>query len=186
MRLILLTVGASLVIGAVTGGSLRDFPTVRVRWWWLAAAGVALQLAVIRGSWAFPALEASFALLVVFAVANLRSPGFALILVGLALNALVISANQGMPVTLHAVEASGQQATLPELTADRDGQKHFLVPDGEHVPLLPLGDVVAIPRPVGQAVSIGDMFVHLGVAWFIVAAMRRRPARAPHSETAKA
>src|SRR5712692_5909562 len=102
MRLILLTIAVALLVGAVAGGSFRDFPVVRVRWWWLALAGVALQLVAVRGSWAFWVLESSFVVLVTFVVANLRAPGFALMFIGLALNAIVITANQGMPVTRHA------------------------------------------------------------------------------------
>ncbi len=185
MRLILLTIAVALLVGALAGGSLRDFPVVRIRWWGLALAGVALQLVVVRGAWAFWVLEISFVLLVTFVVANLRAPGFALILIGLALNAIVITANQGMPVTRHAIEASGQHGTLGELLSNGDGQKHFLA--GHGTVLLPLGDVIAIPRPIGQAVSIGDLFVHLGVAWFIVLGMRRQaePDPEPHPATVK-
>lgn len=175
MRLILLTMVASIVVGLAAGGSLRGFPHARPRWPWLALLGVALQLLLVSGPWAFAALLASFALLIAFAVTNLRLPGVALVLVGLSLNALVIGANGGMPVTRHALEASGQHGTLRELVEDGDGQKHLLADDGTI--LVFLGDAIPIPRPVAQAISVGDVFIHLGVAWFIVASMRRRRTR---------
>jgi len=172
MRLILLTVLAAVAIGTLAGGSLRAFPTVRIRWWWLALAGVAMQYVVVGGALALTLLLGSFAVLIVFALRNVRAPGFALVLVGLALNATVIGANQGMPVTRAALVASGQAETLPDLAADEDGRKHLLADDDTL--LLPLGDVIAIGGPVRQAISVGDICVHLGIAWFIVAAMRRR------------
>jgi hypothetical protein len=176
--LIVTTVAVAIVAGLVAGGSLRDFPTVRLRALWLALPGVALQYVVVRGSLAFPLLLASFACLLAFAGVNVRAPGFALILIGLALNTVVIAANRGMPVSREALVASGQGSTAKELTADTDGQKHFLANDG--TVLLPLGDVIAIPEPIGQAVSIGDIFVHAGIAWFIVMAVRKpRTAEAP-------
>jgi hypothetical protein len=179
--LIIGTVAVAIAIGLASGGSLRQFPTVRVRAMWLALAGVVLQYLVVRGSLAFPALLASFACLLVFAGVNVRAPGFALILIGLTLNTVVIAANRGMPVSRQALDASGQGGTIKELTTDTDGQKHFLAND--RTSLLPLGDVIAIPKPIGQVVSVGDILVHAGIAWFIVMAVRRpktveAPARA--------
>ena len=98
----------------------------------------------------------------------------------------MIAANQGMPVTLHALEASGQGDTAGELATNGDGQKHYLVVDGDGTRLLPLGDVIALGDPVRQAVSVGDIFVHLGIAWFIVMAMRRRDPEPEAVESAKA
>jgi hypothetical protein len=183
MRLIVLTVVVALVAGFLAGGSLREFPTVRTRWWGLALLGVAMQF-VTGGAVEIAFLIGSFAVLLVFVIANLRAPGFALILIGLALNATVIALNQGMPVTRAALLRSGQADTMTELVNDGDGQKHFLADDG--TVLLPLGDVIALGGPVRQVVSIGDIFVHLGVGWFIVVAMRRRdPVPSLEPETAE-
>ncbi len=174
VRLILLTVAVAAILGLSFGGSLQGFPAVRLRWWWLAIAGLALQLLPLSGTWATAALLASFAGMLAFAVANLSAPGFVLILIGLALNALVIGANQGMPVTRHALIASGQSATLDDLVAN-GGAKHHLA-DGGTI-MLPLGDVIAIPPPIAQAISVGDICVQLGAAWFVIGAMPRRARR---------
>ena len=172
MRLILLVVIGAIIAGYLSGGSLREFPTVRTRWWWLALAGVAMQLVTGGGTLETLLLLASFVVLLVYVAANLRAPGYALILLGLLLNFAVIAANQGMPVTREALVASGQTDTLPELASNAEGQKHFLAGDGTR--LLVLGDVIALGSPIRQAVSIGDILVHLGIGWFIVMAMRRR------------
>ena len=119
MRLILLTVVVALTIGLLAGGSLREFPTVKTRWWWLALVGVAMQFVTVGDGLETALLLGSFLVLVVFVAANLRAPGFPLVLVGLLLNAAVITANQGMPVTRHALEASGQADTLAELVDER-------------------------------------------------------------------
>jgi hypothetical protein len=175
---VVLILGAILVaiaIGLATGGRLRGLGIAPIRWVWVALVGVALQYLVIRGPWAFPVLLASFACLLAFALANVHQPGFAVILVGLALNALVIAANHGMPVTRAALADSGQSASAHELITDADGAKHRLAGDG--TVLLPLADVLGIPQPVGQAVSPGDLLVDLGIGWFVVAAMRRPSAQ---------
>ena len=174
MRLIMFTVVAATVVGLLTGGTLRDFPSVKFRDAWLALAGVVLQFIPLGGVIGTALLYASFAALIAFAALNVRAQGFALIVIGLALNAVVIVANQGMPVTRNALEGSNQAATLEELIAN-GGAKHHLA-DGGTI-LLPLGDVIPLGAPLDQAISVGDVCVQLGAAWFIVASMPRRHPR---------
>lgn len=173
MRLIALTLITSILAGYVAGGKLGYLAAIPIRWPALALAGIALQFVPLGGGPGAGLLLLSFALLIAFAVANVRFPGFASILVGLALNATVIAANQGMPVTRYALVASGQRATIRDLS-ERRGSKHHLADDDS---LLFLGDVIPLGRPVDQAVSAGDLFVHVGALLFVVAGMRRRPTR---------
>ncbi len=174
MRLIMFTIVAASAAGLVAGGTFRDFPTVKVRRAWLALAGVVLQFIPLGGTIGTVLLFASFAALIAFAIFNVRTQGFALILIGLALNAVVIVANQGMPVTREALAGSHQSETLADLIAN-GGSKHHLADEGTI--LLPLGDVIALGTPLDQAISVGDVCVQLGAAWFIVSSMPRRNPR---------
>ncbi|HEY7668641.1 MAG TPA: DUF5317 family protein [Actinomycetota bacterium] len=171
MRLILFTVTASVAVGLILGHGLRGFPLVRPRWTALAFAAVAAQLLPIVGLAGSILLFASFAALIAFAAVNLRVPGFAPVLIGLALNALVIVANQGMPVTRDALVASNQSATLTALVTD-GGSKHHLADDDTR--LVFLADAIAVGAPIDQAISVGDILVHVGVGWFVIAAMPKR------------
>lgn len=181
MRLIMFTVVAATAAGLLAGGTFRDFPSVKLRGAWLALAGVVLQFIPIGGGVGTAFLFASFAALIAFAIINLRAGGFALILIGLALNAVVIVANHGMPVTRNALEGSHQSATLDELIAN-GGAKHHLAGDGTI--LLPLGDVIPLGTPLDQAISVGDVCVQLGAAWFIVSTMPRRSPRVIRTKAA--
>ena len=171
MRLILLTVAIAVIVGLLLGGSLRVFPSVSLRWWGLAIAGVVLQLARVSGAYAFAVLLLSFVLLLLFAFVNIQVAGFILIFTGLLLNAVVIVANHGMPVTREALKASGEMSALHELRT-QGGAKHHLADDGSV--LLPLADVIGVGRPIDEAVSVGDLCVQLGVGWYIVTALRPR------------
>jgi Family of unknown function (DUF5317) len=180
MRLMLLVVCLAVVAGSLAGGRLDRLPHAGVRWAPLAGAGLALQLAPVPGRAALLLLYLSFGLLLVFAAANLRRAGFALILLGLVLNLAVIGANAGMPVARSAIVASGQQDTLGELAENGDGVKHHLASPATR--LLPLADVLALPPPVKQVISVGDVAIDAGIFWFVVGAMgaslrRRRPLR---------
>jgi hypothetical protein len=169
VRLIVLIVGAGVLAGLALGGRPRWFPSVSLRWWGLAVVGIVLQLLPLRGDLAVLVLLISFGVLLVFALANVRVPGFVLISTGLVLNALVIGANRGMPVSVEALRGSGQLQTTGAL-ARSDSAKHRLADDD--TTLLALGDVLGIGGPIGSAVSVGDLCVDLGAAWFIAAAMR--------------
>ena len=172
MRLFVVLFGLTVLTGLVTGGRLRNLPAAGVRWSALVLPALGMQLAP-AGSWSMALLYGSFAVLLAFAVRNAHLPGFAAILLGLLLNLTVITANRGMPVSAAAIVRSGQQASLADLGADRDGAKHRLA--GPATRLAPLGDVVAIPPPIRQIISAGDVAVYGGGCWFVVTAMRRRP-----------
>jgi hypothetical protein len=172
VRLLLIVFVGALAIGLATGGRFANLAEHRFRLGWLGLVGVVLQFVPVRGDLGDLVLTASFLCLFVVCGVNWRLPGFVLILVGLGLNFVVITVNEGMPVSREAVVASGQAATLDELR-ELDSPKHHLeLPDDR---LMALGDVIAIGPPIRQVVSVGDLAVLAGVAWFLVAAMHRAP-----------
>ena len=172
MRLVLAAFVLAVGAGYLLRGSLSALSRLRVRWSPIALAGLLLQVVPVPGrTWPLVFLYVSFVLLLVFVFANIRTAGFALIAVGVALNFLVIAVNSGMPVSRQALVASDQMDTYSSLVHD-GGAKHHLSSSSDH--LIFLGDVIAIPPPIGQAVSLGDIFTYGGVAAVIVLGMRRR------------
>ncbi|CAN5728728.1 hypothetical protein BH18ACT17_BH18ACT17_11720 [soil metagenome] len=175
MKLMLSSLSLALLVGFLLGGRLGNLSSVQLRWTGLAIVGFALQFVSGPGT-TLPlvCLYASFVLLTIFAVKNISIVGFPIILVGIAMNFLVIGVNQGMPVAAQALEASGQSGTLDDLI-DNPYPKHHLASDDDLVVFL--GDVIALPQPIGQAISIGDIFTYGGVGVVIVAGMRVPAAR---------
>jgi hypothetical protein len=171
MRLILIAFPLAIGLGYLLGGRLRNLAGIRFRHAWAGLVGVALQFLPVGGRVGSLVLLASFVLLLFVAVVNWRLPGFALVIAGLCLNFLVIAVNEGMPVTREALEASGQADTLHELETDGGAKHHLAGPDDD---LLLLADRIALPPPISQAISLGDIVAYAGTIWFVVAAMRRR------------
>lgn len=171
MMLILITIAVAMIVGLLTGGSFRYFPSIPLGWWSLAIAGIVLQFLPLTGDAGFWALAASFVLLLAFALLNLRAPGFILIFAGLLLNTIVIVANHGMPVAREALVRAGRESTLADLR-ESGGSKNHLADDG--TVLLVLGDAIVIPQPIGVAASVGDVSLYLGVAWSFAASIRPR------------
>jgi hypothetical protein len=91
------------------------------------------------------------------------------VMVGLALNVLVIAVNGGMPVSAAALDVAGASA---EGLGAGETAKHHLMGPGDK--LTPLGDVIGIPPPVGAVVSVGDLFLYAGVAALVVTVMLGR------------
>jgi hypothetical protein len=170
MKLMAASLTLSLIVGYLLGGRLRNVSGIELRWTGLAVVGFALQFVSGPGT-VIPltCLYLAFVLLSVFAIKNVRITGFPLILVGIALNFTVIGLNLGMPVGAQALNASGQGQFLDDLV-NNPYPKHHLASDDDVVVFL--GDVIALPQPIGQAISLGDIFTYGGVGVVIVAGMR--------------
>lgn len=176
MRLVVLTIPVAILVGYLAGGRLGNLADLRFRWPPAGLAGIALQFAPVAGRGGTWLLVTSFLFLFVAAGVNRSLPGFAFILIGLWLNFVVITVNGGMPVTAHALAASGQADTLGALRSGGD-TKHHLATGADELVLL--GDAIPIPPPVHQAVSLGDLFTYSGAMWFVIRGMRRSTVPAP-------
>lgn len=181
MLLVVAVVVGGILIGLALGGSLRNLADARLRWWPLAIAGLLLQLVPVPSRpgqldhWAAVGfLIASYVVLLVFVAANIRLPGFALIAVGFALNAVVIGINGGMPVKDRALRqaAGSRYEQSRQRLLEKGGLKHHLARSDDV--LLPLSDVVGIGGPVGNVFSPGDLLSYVGVGWTL-AGLTRRP-----------
>jgi len=178
MSPILLILVLAVVVGFAAGGTLRNFEALRVNWWVLAFAGVALQTMPLSWIDMVPprllgtgALLASYALLLAFIAVNRWIPGARVMALGLLLNMLVVGLNAGMPVSASAIEAAGGSADRPAST------KHHLETQDDM--LVFLGDVIPVPEPVGIVVSVGDVLLYAGMAWFVIQVMRGRSRENP-------
>lgn len=175
MKLMAICMAAIVAVGYLRGGRLQNVSNLQLRWPGLALAGLALQFVTGPGDTVpLACLYLSFALLIVFTVLNIRVFGFPLILAGVLCNLLVIGVNGGMPVSAHALEASDQGQFLGDLE-NNPYPKHHLATEDDLLRIL--GDVIPLPTPIAQAISLGDILTYGGVGMVIVGAMRAIPVR---------
>ncbi len=167
---------AAVGVGYTFGGRLRNFETLEVHWWSFAIAGVIIQsvpLPAIDG--VSPrligagALLISYVLLLAFLTVNRWIPGASVMAVGLLMNLLVVGINGGMPVSAAAIERAGGSV---EALASSTSIKHHVANDEDLLAFL--GDVVPVPEPAGIVISIGDLLLYGGMAWFVIQVMRGR------------
>jgi len=125
-----------------------------------------------------PLFALGFGILLYALWLNRDQPGLLVAGVGVAANAVAMIANGGwMPVWSGALAAAGMTA------ADLIPQFHRLLPDPTGINILlqaaPLGDILPIPFPVLRNVaSVGDVFLSVGLGWFVFATLMGRNARA--------
>jgi hypothetical protein len=126
--------------------------------------------------WAIGAglLIASYVLLLAFLTVNRWIPGAAVMAVGLLMNLTVVVANGGMPVS--AAAGRDRRRDGGGLGHGRRGQAS---PDERPRPVRPLGDVIPIPPPAAVVLSIGDVLLYAGMAWFVFQVMRGRNRESP-------
>ena len=177
-------IGLGLIAGWATHGSLTGLKEIHFRLVWVLFASVIIALLPLFSdtisSHRRPIMIVTFAGVLIFIVVNMltfRGELLAAILVvaaGWTLNFVVIASNGGMPLSLSAYSASGQTETFKT----GSGGFYRVVIAGPSTRLRFLGDVIPV-KIFREVVSIGDIFLILGIAFIIAAAMRTRRRRAP-------
>jgi hypothetical protein len=159
-------IGAAILIGLalvpVLRGDLTRIQNLRLRLVRFAVGALAIQIVIVSvlpggDETLYAAIHiATYALLAVVLIANLRVPGMWLIGLGGLANALAIIANDGvMPARRAALELAG----FPVETDVFVNSGHV-----EDANLWWLGDVFAVPAgvPLANVFSVGDLLIALG------------------------
>ena len=166
------------ILTVVRGGSIDGLAATRLRWTWLLALGLAVQLGAqlwspswLDGSLALLVLVLSNLAVVTFIAGNRRLPGLLLADVGIALNVVVIVANGAMPVSADAARLAGV-AGMPANAA----LKHEPMNGATALPWL--ADV--IPEPgLREVLSVGDVLLAAGIARLVYARSMTRARHRP-------
>lgn len=156
-----------LVFALLLGGKPSRILDVRFRLSWTVVLALAVQVVLftrlgeaVPGPLQRPLHLSTYALLILFALANLRLRPLIPVLLGMVSNAVAIAANGGsMPLSPSAAAAAGLPLDAGSNVSQSAGHLRFL------------GDVFAIPPelPLANAFSVGDILIGLGMAAFIVA-----------------
>mgnify|MGYP002403974986 FL=1 len=94
---------------------------------------------------------------------NYNEKGFRLVLLGTTLNFMPIALNKGkMPVSIDALKFSSLYSELKLL---KEGRILTHVLENEATKMGILGDIIPIPKPypLPKIISIGDIFIALGL-----------------------
>ncbi len=173
--LVLVLFGA-VFIAVLRGGRLGNLAEIELRWWYLLVLGFVLQGVTEffpdDASWSRPAgvslVLFSYLPILATIAANRAKPGMWLAGIGILMNFTVIAANLGMPVLTEAAQiAAGTNASI--IVSD---YKHVTLDAGSRLAFL--ADVIPL-RFLGQGnvLSLGDVFLAVGLGRFLEAELRR-------------
>lgn len=158
----ILVVLVALCVATVplTGGRLGRLAELQLRWLWMAPVALGLQVLIITiapgGNAAAHAVihVGTYALVGLFLWANRGIVGARIIGLGALANTTAILANDGvMPASITAQHLAG--------LSERAGFNNSAVLAHPH--LLWLGDVIPVPGPTPNVLSIGDCIIFAGV-----------------------
>ena len=181
-----------LVLGLLSGGRLTNLASVQLRWTSVLFAAVIVRFGTeallnqqvdIVETLRLPLLAGGFGLLLAGLWVNRGYPGLGLAFVGILLNAVVITINGGvMPIWDVALDIAGIDPG--EVTSRLHVVVEPTVADFLTRALI-LGDVIPLPVPILENVaSIGDVFLSVGLAFFLFAGVVRVPTQLEASEEA--
>jgi hypothetical protein len=173
--LVVATLLAALAVVLVTHGRIQELLKLRLSGVWLLVAGLGIQavLEIVHFGQSdittigYGMLMASYALILGFCLANLTSRGFGVIAIGVAMNALVIGLNQGMPTKPIGTDAHGNRIFKPieRTVKHRQSRRDDL--------LGLLSDRIVFPEPFNEIVSFGDIVIAVGVCELVYFASRK-------------
>jgi len=174
----LLVLFISVVVGWIRGGKLRNLTEIRVRLWWLLPFGFILLGASSfvpndRHEIAVALVLVSYLPLLLFVWLNRDMTGMWIAGLGILMNFTVIVLNSGMPVLEEAIRIAGGSSDLVL------GAKHVILDESTRLPFL--ADVIPLP---GAVLSLGDVFLALGIGAFLEDQMRRPLSLFAHGVTA--
>ena len=167
MQWMLLVLGISVFVGWIRGGKLRNLTEIRVRLWWLLPFGFIMLAASAfvpgdKHDIAVALILISYLPLLLFVWLNRDMTGIWVAGMGILMNFTVIVVNGGMPVLEEAVRIAGGSSELVL------GAKHVVLDDTTQLPFL--ADVIPLP---GAVLSLGDVFLAIGIGAFLEDQMRK-------------
>ena len=176
MWLLVLTVVAAAIVVLVTWGDPRRLAGLKISGAWLLFVGLGIQITIEFvdipkdqiETLGYGLLMASYAFILAFCFVNVSTRGFGLIAVGIALNALVIGLNQGMPTRAIGNDAAGNRVEKPI----EQSVKHR--PESDSDLLGFLGDKIVLPEPFDEVLSAGDLVIAIGICELAYFGTRRR------------
>jgi hypothetical protein len=171
--MILIVIAAlCLITVPLTGGSLSRLADLQLRWLWLAPVALAVQVLIITiapgGNTTVHAAVhiGTYGLIALFLWLNRNIAGAPIIGVGVLANTAAIVANGGvMPAAVSAQRLAG----LVEGGAGFHNSAPIL-----HPHLLWLGDIIPVPGPLPNVLSIGDCLIFAGMLVLLHLATRQR------------
>ncbi|NLY09988.1 MAG: DUF5317 domain-containing protein [Tissierellia bacterium] len=178
MELIIL----AIILSIIRKGNINNFRQIKIHWIWGIFVYVLLSMLISISSFqsrfsihTLIIMEwLGYLLLTIVIIRNYKLPGGKIIVAGACLNLIAMGFNGGlMPVSEGALLTIGKEDII-SLLKQGLSITHVLLNSNSKMSFL--GDIIAIPRPwiYPRVISIGDIFISVGVAYMIWSIMKKK------------
>lgn len=163
------TASTSILVSIIRKGKIKNLQNVFIHGWYLLFIASLLQLILKMGyvqNFFYPIMMTSYILILICLGLNYKSKPMLTIFTGTLMNTIVIAANDGlMPVSIKGLAWAGYD--ISTIVNNRFDAFHSIITDATHLSFL--ADIIPIPEPYPfpQMLSIGDLFIMVGVFMFI-------------------
>lgn len=173
-----------LIIGKIRGGSYKKLLDISIKWWWLITIAGLIEFGAsyirakeIESIWKFVDYNVlwiqgiTYVLLIIVIAMNYKQKGFLVLLIGTLLNFIVIMVNQGrMPVDITNLYNMMSPTVIERLSTGKD-LIHSVANTNTRLKIL--ADIIQIsrPYPLPKSISIGDIFLAIGLFRFLYCKM---------------
>lgn len=158
-------------------GSMRNLATRHIRAPWLLATSLGIRIALElvdfprarNDDFGVGTLLFAYLGIAIFIIINLKMRGMVIVLIGIAMNSLVVGLNKGMPTEVEREktgELSYRIVTVDKATHQSERPDDKVQSLGDHIPL---------PPPLSGFVSFGDLVIAAGVINVAFRASRPAP-----------
>ncbi len=172
-----------ILLGYLRGGRLKNLNSINLKAPWLIFVALAIQLLIFPLGANAPIVNfgtdyfhiASYLILGLFVLLNLREWGIAVMSSGALANFAAIIANGGfMPTRAENLQAAGLITPTEAANLAPGAILGNNIIMGEQTPLWFLGDIFSLPPaiPLANVFSIGDVILALGLIFYLRAKMR--------------
>ncbi len=164
-----------IILGLVRKGKLSNLGITNIRGWFVIIIAFFIQiLPVITISVEFIkpyekyTYIFSMVLLLVVVIINLDKKGFSIMLTGLILNSIVVIMNGfKMPISFEGLRLAGMVDTIEAITTGNIINYMGLNMVTTWTKYLGKFIVIPKPYPLAKVISVGDIFMSLGIIFFI-------------------
>ncbi|NLY84818.1 MAG: DUF5317 domain-containing protein [Tissierellia bacterium] len=184
--MIIETIALSFILGKIRGGSIRNIGKLNINKWYIFVISFLLEIislifitkinVPLSGFLEknFPYIHIlTYLLLILGLIMNFQEKGLKLVLFGTTLNFFPIILNNGkMPVSLKALKISNLHTELALLEEGRI-LTHILACESTRLAIL--SDIIPIPKPypLAKIISLGDIFIAIGLFILIQTYMKK-------------
>lgn len=173
----------SILVGKLRGGKISNIGKLDINKWYLFIIAFGIEFSLLFGyqrgigifqQYFFYFHLASYLLLFVGFIFNIKNLWLDLVFFGTLLNAVVIFFNEGrMPVSIEALMLADLPQYANQLIANQVATHQVLRMDmvgwylGDIIPLIP-------PYPLKKVISIGDLIITIGIFFLIQKYMKKK------------